>query len=280
MCPTGTGDMKRSKGVMDFGLFKRIIDEMGPHVKTVVLHIWGEPLIDEKIFDRIKYAKKYNVRTELSTNITLLDNEKTEKIIDSGLDAIYLCLDGVTKETYENVRRGANFETVTENIKHFLEEKKRRNLGRPYVNFQIVDMKATHKEINAFKKKWDISEVDNINIKALDTWGGQIEQISNLKTDDKELSGKRFHCPNLWYHAHIYWDGTLVCCDRDFDAANPLGNVKDGVMKAWDGEKMRNLRIKHVKANLDDVPSCSNCTEWSWWKPTPFTSWGNIPKEK
>jgi len=57
MCPTGRGDMNRPKGVMDFNLFKRIIDEMGPHVKVVVLHIWGEPLLDEKIFDRIKYAK-------------------------------------------------------------------------------------------------------------------------------------------------------------------------------------------------------------------------------
>jgi len=272
--------MKRPKGVMDFNLFKRIIDEMGPHVKVVVLHIWGEPLIDEKIFDRIKYAKKYNVITELSTNITLLDDEKTEKIIDSGLDAIYLCLDGVTKETYENVRRGANFETVTGNIKHFLKEKKRRDLRTPYVNLQIVDMKATHEEIAAFKKGWKIPEVDNVNIKTLDTWGGQIKEISDQETVNKMLPEKRFPCPNLWYHTHIYWDGTLVCCDRDFDAANPLGNVKDGVMRVWNGEKMRNLRKRHVKGDLDDVPSCSKCNEWSWWKPTPFTSWGNIPKEE
>ena len=271
--------MKRLKGIMDFDLFKRIIDEMGPHVKVVVLHIWGEPLIDEKIFDKIKYAKKYNVRIELSTNITLLDGDKTRRIIDSGLDAIYLCLDGVTKETYENVRLGANFETVMKNIDQFLEEKKKRNLKRPYVNIQIVDMKATHEEIEAFRKRWDIPEVDNINIKPLDTWGGQIQEVSDLEIEDRKLPNERFHCPNLWYHAHIYWDGTLVCCDRDFDATYPLGNVKDGVMKAWNGEKMRNLREKHVNLDLDDVPSCSNCIEWSWWKPTRFTSWGNIPKE-
>ena len=280
MCPTGRGDMKRPKGVMDFNLFRRIIDEMGPHVKVVVLHIWGEPLLDEKIFDKIKYAKKYNVRTELSTNLTLLDNEKTEKIIDSGLDVIYLCLDGVTKETYENVRCGANFEIVTGNIKHFLEAKNRRNLGTPYVNLQIVDMKATHGEIAAFKKRWAIPEVDSINIKDIDTWSGQIKEIADLKIEGSKLPEKRFPCPNLWYHMHIYWDGTLVCCDRDFDAAYPLGNVKDGAMRVWNGEKMRNLRKKHVKDDLDDVPSCGNCTEWSWWKPTPFSSWGNIPKEE
>jgi radical SAM protein with 4Fe4S-binding SPASM domain len=246
----------------------------------VVLHIWGESLLDERIFDKIRYAKRHGVKTELSTNVTLLNEEKTNRIFDSGLDVIYLCMDGVTKETYESVRRGAKFEEVVKNIEHFLSEKKRRRLGKPYTNLQIVDMNATHREIGEFKKKWDKTGVDHINIKTLDTWGGQLEDVNVLKPADSNVPEERFHCPNLWYHAHIYWDGTLVCCDRDYNAAYPLGNVKDGVMKAWNGEKMRRLREKHVKRDLDDVPSCSNCTEWCWWKPTLFTSWGNIPKKE
>ncbi|MFH1722493.1 MAG: SPASM domain-containing protein [Candidatus Altiarchaeota archaeon] len=279
MCPTGRGDMKRPEGFMDFNFFKKIIDEMSPHIKTVVLHIWGESLMDKRIFDKISYAKGYDVKTELSTNVTLLDAKITRNIFDSGLDVIYLCLDGVTKETYEGLRKGANFELVTSNISYLLTEKKERNLTRPYVNLQIVDMKATHGEIEKFRKRWSIQGVENINVKSFDTWGGQIDAITELKEKAEDVAEKRFHCPNLWYHAHIYWDGTLVACDRDFNAAYPLGNVKDGVMKVWNGAKMRKLREKHLKDDLEDVPSCSKCVEWSWWKPTAFSSWGNIPKK-
>lgn len=279
MCPTGRGEMTREKGYMDFELFKSIIDEMAPHVKAVVLHIWGESLLDERIFEKIRYAKTKGVKTELSTNITLLDKKCSGEILDSGLDVLYLCMDGITKETYESVRRGAKYETIIANIEGFLKAKNDRGLDKPYTHMQIVDMKATHEEIEEFRRRWSVKGVDNINVKALDTWGGQIQEIKELG-DSAPQSRARYHCPNLWYHTHIYWDGTLVCCDRDYNAANPLGNVRDGVMKAWNGEKMSRLREKHVEGDLDDVPSCSKCTEWSWWEPTLFTSWGNIPKKR
>jgi len=49
MCPNGRGLMKRKKGFMDYELFERIVDEMAPHVQTIVLHIWGESLLHPKI---------------------------------------------------------------------------------------------------------------------------------------------------------------------------------------------------------------------------------------
>lgn len=279
MCPTGRNAITREKGTMSFALFKSIIDEMGTYVKTVVLHIWGEPLLDERIFDKICYAKKYGVKTELSTNATLLDRKKTDELLKSGLDILYLCLDGICKETYEKLRRGADYGQTVDNIAYFLKQKRIKGLNKPFVRLQIIDTKFTHNEIEEFEKKWKHQGADGINIKALDTWGDQISEVSNLKVARYKLPKKRYHCPNLWYHAHIYCDGTLVCCDRDFEASYPLGNVKDGVMKVWNGQKMKELRRKHINGQLDDVPSCSRCMEWSWWKPTWFSSWGNIPKK-
>ncbi|MFC2162168.1 radical SAM protein [Candidatus Altiarchaeota archaeon] len=279
MCPKGRGEMERGEGIMSLDLFKSIMDEMGPHVKAVVLHIWGEPFLDPHIFEKIRYAKKYGVKTELSTNVMLMDEQVVDQVFESGLDVIYLCMDGVTKETYEKYRCGGNYEQVMERITHFIGQKNARGSLKPYTNLQIVDMRSNHDEIDEFRRRWSIKGVDHINIKALDTWGGQIDDIKELGEAGGEPTQERYHCPNLWYHAHIYWDGTLVCCDRDFEAAYPLGNVKDGVMKAWNGEKMAELRRKHCSLELDDVPSCSNCTEWSWWKPSLFRSWGNIPRK-
>lgn len=284
MCPNGRGLMQRNKGFMDYELAKRIIDEMGPHVDTAVLHIWGESLLHPNIFDIIKYCQKYNIKTELSTNTSLLTVDNISKIIDSGLSTIYLCMDGVSKETYEHVRKNGDYVKSLKNIENFIKIKKEKN-SKIFVNLQIIVMQETKDEIETFKKKWSIEGVNRINVKPLDTWGGQINEINDLKLQEgksknkKENNGnQRYHCPNLWYHAHIYWDGTLICCDRDFDAKFPLGNVKNGVMKVWNGQKMQELRIKHINKDLGDIPSCGNCNEWCWWRPSLFSSWGNIPK--
>lgn len=278
MCPNGKGLMKREKGFMDYELAKKIIDEMAPHVGTIVLHVWGESLLHPRIFDIIKYCHKYNVRTELSTNTSLLDENVIKGLIDSGLSVIYLCIDGATKETYEYIRKNGDYEEAVNNVKDFLRVKKENDSKTPFINLQIIVMNETKKEIEMFKEQWS-KKVDRINVKPLDTWGGQIPEINVLKNNGDNKPMKRFHCPNLWYHVHIYFDGSIVCCDRDFDARYPLGNVKEGVMKAWNGSKMQELRKKHIEHSLSDVPSCGNCNEWCWWEPTLFSSSGNIPKE-
>jgi pyruvate-formate lyase-activating enzyme len=279
MCPTGLGLLTRPQGFMDYDLFTQIIDEMAPHVHTTTLHIWGEPLLHPRVYDMIAYCRSHGLHSEISTNVTLLNEESSRQILEAGLGAIYLCLDGATQETYERVRRRADFEQARENILRFAEMKSERGQG-PRVSVQIINIKPTAAEIEQFKRVWSIPGVDRVLVKAFDSWGGQVEEINELRGDDTGamLPQKRYHCPNLWYHVHIYWDGTLVCCDRDFNALNPLGNVKDGVMNAWNGPRMVELRRKHLQGNLDDVASCKGCTEWSWWKPTLFSSHGNAPQ--
>jgi MoaA/NifB/PqqE/SkfB family radical SAM enzyme len=110
--------------------------------------------------------------------------------------------------------------------------------------------------------------------------GGPIEEtcerIRNGRRADLTRAGNghvggiRKPCPNLWYHAHIHWDGMLVSCSRDDDALTPLGNVKDGgVLKAWHGARMRQMRHWHATGNFC-AKQCVSCTEWSWWTPQPL----------
>lgn len=278
MCPNGLGLMERPKGFMDIDLFKSIIDEMSPHVEASTVHIWGEPLLHPQILGMIDYAASHGIEPEMSTNATLLDKTMAKEILKTGLREIYLCLDGAKKETYEKIRRQGSYETIKTNIENFAALKKESSNGRLGVNIQIVEMDPTRAEVESFVERWTLPGVDYINVKAFDSWGGQILEVAGLQSQKRKAPPKRFHCPNLWYHAHIYWDGTLVCCDRDFDAKYPLGNVSGGVMKAWNGERMAGLRQKHITGSLDDVPSCRDCIEWSWWRPAWFKSRGNAPE--
>jgi len=279
MCPVGCGLSKRPKGFIDYDLFCQIVDEMAPHVSMSTLHIWGEPLLHPRITDMIAYCHEHGLSAEMSTNAVLLTPERSQAILDAGLGAIYLCMDGTTPETYEKVRREASFEQTTEHIRRFIELRNQGAYAQPTTKLQIIDFAPTEDQIATFRQRWSIPGVDKINVKAFDSWGDQVTEISDLRGDEEPDLPPRFHCPNLWYHVHIYWDGTLVCCDRDYDALNPLGNVGDGVMKAWNGPDMVRLRLKHINRDLDDVPSCGKCVEWAWWRPTWTTAQGNAPSE-
>ena len=279
MCPNGLGKMRRQKGFMDYGLFTQIIDEMAPRVSATTLHIWGEPLLHREIIRMIRYARFRGVRPELSTNATLLDRDTAEELLHAGLDVIYLCLDGTSKKDYERVRKGACFERTRANVKEFLHLKASKGLHEPWVALQLVDMSLTRATSERFREQWQLPGVDSVNIKHLDSWAGQVQEVGRLATETRALPEERWPCPNLWYHAHVYWDGALVCCDRDFDGTYPLGNVADGVMKAWNGEHMVELRRRHLANELAEVPACSKCIEWAWWKPSWFTARGNSPQE-
>ena len=283
MCPTGMHIDTRPKGYLDWDLFTAVVDEIAPWAEAVVLHSWGEPLLHKRIYDMIEYAKAKGLWVETSTNATRLTEEAARKILAAGLDRIYLSMDGLTKETYEKVRVKGKFEEVLGNIERFLDLK--HELGSPIeADIQIVRLSETDAEVADFIRRWKSSRADVINIKELDTWGGQIDGMAGLAVDDDtehtpdavaEINGPgRLPCPNLWYHCHIHWDGVLVSCSRDYDAVTPLGNVKNGgVLKTWHGARMRQMRQWHLDGNFC-AEQCVNCTEWSWWKPTPFGGGG------
>jgi hypothetical protein len=143
-------------------------------------------------------------------------------------------------------------------------------------------MERTMPEIDEFVAAWSVPGVDNINVKPFDSWGNQIDQISDLRADDPAgfVPQERYACPNLWYHVHIYWDGRIAMCDRDFNLLYDLDNVispngKVEVMKNWNGPKMQELRRLHVDGQAHTVSPCDKCVEWAWWRPQLFRGYGN-----
>jgi MoaA/NifB/PqqE/SkfB family radical SAM enzyme len=275
MCPTGLGTIQRPKGYMDMGLYRRIVDEVAPNGPAVVLHSWGEPLMHPRLFDMIRYARERDVWVETSTNVTLLTEERARKAMDAGLNQLFLAMDGVTKATYERVRVGGDFDAVVRNVETLLRLKRERG-SRMRVVLQIIAMQETREEVAAFVRRWTRPEVDQVNVKHLDTWGDQEARISAHAIEREEPPVRR-PCPNLWYHAYVFWDGSLVSCERDYDRRTPLGNVADGVLAAWHGERMRALRRHHAAGDFT-APACRKCVEWSWWTPRPFRSGGTAPR--
>lgn len=253
--------MKRKQGYMSFDLFKKIVDEIGEHkIIRVWLHLFGEPLLHPELGKFIQYikSKKKIKEVTISTNSIFLDEKKARIIIGSGLDTIRMCLDGITKETYEKIRLRSDFERVRNNILAFLELRNKMNSETPKVELQIIHMQNTREEVEKFKKIWKplLRKDDVLHVQKYVNFGGEVADLTITK---KNLLNK-MPCLRLWNTLSICWDGVAVACCYDSDWKLKVGDVnKQTIKDIWKGKAMNNLRKLHLKREIDKIPLCKDC---------------------
>jgi len=256
MCPNK--DLKRQeKGFMELDLYKKIVDEAKEFVFDINLAHRGESLLHPSLIEAIAYAKKNRLFTRIHTNGSLLTEELSYNILYSGLDRISFSFDGYSKETYEKIRTGGDFEKTINNITRFLEIKKETRQKKPITTIEVINFNLQNKDTvsnnkEKFKNKFKNLPLDNFVSKEMHNWAGHL---------DKRKRGRKYTaCPFPWNALIIYWDGSVLPCTQDFFGANVLGNVKTEALKnIWNNEKMATLRKKLAKGMIDELEACSNC---------------------
>ncbi len=255
MCPVHSSPgsrKKRASGMMDFGLYKRIINQLPERSKVnLVLHGYGEPLLHPRIADMIAYAKKSGINdVQFATNGMLLTGEKSAALIASGMDRLDVSLDGFTAKEYEAIRIGADFKTVKENIARFLMLRGKRS--KPVLNIRLVKQTANKNSVGGFIKYW-AKTADTVTVDECHDEGSV-----------KHSRAERFPCPALRLLMEIYWDGTVVLCNMDAFAKNKLGNLKqDKLLDIWNGRKLNRIRGLHNKLVFNRPAICGKC---GWWQ--------------
>jgi len=116
MCVNPISDRKRKH--MSLDEFKRIVNSL-PALRKLSLVGAGEPLMNPWLFDMIEYAKSKGIAIGFATNGMLLTEEMARRVISSGIDWINISIDSPYKEKYEKIRKGANFDTLLNNIRCF-----------------------------------------------------------------------------------------------------------------------------------------------------------------
>jgi radical SAM protein with 4Fe4S-binding SPASM domain len=93
----------------------------------------GEPLCREDLLDIVRYASSKNIRTTIGSNGTLIDEAMARKMIDAGVMAVAISVDGADAETHDSFRgvEGA-FEQTMRGIEAC------RNAGLPFQLNMVV----------------------------------------------------------------------------------------------------------------------------------------------
>jgi len=248
--------MMRKKGVMDFALFKKVVDECASYkVSSIHLHNFGEPFIDNGIFDKIRYATGKGISTRLFSNISLLDRAKATELVKSGLTRIKVSIDGNSKETFDAIRKGLDFDKVVENIDNLIEVKKELGSKTPEIGLVFVETEKNSHEREGFMARWK-GRVDSIDISSYHNWGGSLSDGERGERGDK----RGLPCLRVWQTFTVLWNGDVSICCMDYDGKVILGNVKkSSVYDIFHGEKLRRIRRRQLKGDFMKPKICQPC---------------------
>ena len=140
----------KSQGDMSSDMWERVVGSLQglPSRPDVFFGGFGEPLLITDIAEKVKQVKPLARKVELITNGILLTKERSRELIDSGLDMLWVSLDGATPESYSDVRLGATLPKVLENIEH-LSYMRHETARMPEIGIAFVAMKKNIADLPA-----------------------------------------------------------------------------------------------------------------------------------
>ncbi len=136
-------DWDQPLGRMSDETFEKILDGLKAldPIPNVYFGGIGEPLFHPKTIEWIARVKALGVKVELITNGTTLTETKTRELIDSGLDLLWVSIDGATPETYADIRLGAELPDIIANLERLVRLRKKGHFPQPDLGFAFVAMK-------------------------------------------------------------------------------------------------------------------------------------------
>lgn len=267
MCARNYSDLKL--GSMNFALFKKIIDEAKAYKsRTFSLHLFGEPLLDRQIIEKINYIKEVNKKNIiiLTTNGVLMTPERSERLINK-IDKVVISLHGTSPVIYKQITGFDLLPKVEENVKKLIKIKKGQKANLPQIYLRLVRLKENFEEVNKFSQRWKNLPVI-LDIRDSHNFGGGI--INELT---KKMPTKRYPCYHLWFSPGINWDGEVSICCTDTNRQAIIGNVKnDSLSKIWQNDLINKYRQNHLANNYKDIPLCDKCDVWNTY-PDIFFNW-------
>lgn len=148
---------KMARPALDHQLFKKLSSIRGKHV---IIGSGFEPTMNRGFASLVRSLTDLECKIELISNGVLIKDDVKAALVDSELFKMTFSFDGIRKQTYESIRRGANFEEVVENIVGFRALFAKRET---YFSINSTVMRSNLAETMDASAFWDEHEFDGLN---------------------------------------------------------------------------------------------------------------------
>lgn len=247
--------------LMDINLYKKIINEIA--IINPSSRVWeiffGDPFLCHDMAKRIQYAKdKGLLDVVLNSNGVMMSEKKSRKLIEAGLDALYIGIDASQEDTYNKIRKGGDFSKVIKNVLTYRDILASVNNQQQKLYVQFVISEHNEDEVNEFKEFW-LRQGINVKIRPKISWAGLI-QAENLFNNTEV---QRKPCYWLMQTINICADGRVAFCSVDIHCRVECGDVnRASITEIWSNQ-LKQYRKMHLDGKYNDLPKmCQQCSDW------------------
>lgn len=210
-------------GMMSKAIFDCIIDGLGTFspVPSVMFSGLGEPLCHPNILEMVARVKALGSRVEMTTNGTMLDVDVSRRLVDIGIDMLWVSIDGATPESYADIRLGAELPHVLDNIRYI---RKVITDARPASNTKLgITFVALKRNIA------DLPDVINMGHRL----GIMDFMVSNVLPYTKEMCDELLYDRTIWHHITSDLSLRMPKMDVDYRTRATL----DKTMSLWSNHR-------------------------------------------
>lgn len=231
-----------------------IIDEASKHgVKSIKLQYAGEPLLHPDVVFQVEYAKKKGiVDVMFNTNAVLLTKDMSKKLLNAGLDKLFISFDAVNPKLYQQQRVGTTIGKVIDNVYNFV--KLRDELSpKTFIRLSMVmyDDPVWKQQFDAMKIMWD-GLVDALGYGIFNE-RDKYKRIEFEKVDS-------FVCEQLFQRMFLKCNGKVtICCLDEYDTFDIGDWRKTSLYELWNSDKYKQIRNDHINNNYDKYETCRKC---------------------
>jgi MoaA/NifB/PqqE/SkfB family radical SAM enzyme len=252
---------------LDPALNHKMVEEVRVHGKERTQFIRytsnGEPLVHPQIYDMLEDAVEHSgAFVTLTTNGTILNAQRVEKLLASGLHLIDISIDALSDETYAQIRVGGRLETTRANVIRLLQIRASIK-AKTKIIISFVEQPQNMNEAEGFKKFWGDQGADQVILRRLHSSAGEVQNIAQDLNDHMDHL-KRRPCLYPWERVALTARGDLTFCPQDWVHGSVIADYRDTTIREiWQGEFYRGLREAHLKNHFSQHVFCGQCPDWA-----------------
>jgi len=212
----------------------------------------GEPFLNPEFWQIHRFFKKFGVKTGYFSNASLITEDIIEKTFKERVDNITISIDTTIKEKYEEIKKGADFNTIKAVIERFAFYKKKYRHRDFRIGLNYIFRSDNAEDILPYLDFAHQLGVDFVHCTSLITHLEQRREKSFFEVDqafkkkiffEAEKKAKKLgiglrlpaldidpnqKCECLWKHLSIFYNGDVCACPYFRTPRNFYYHVKNG----------------------------------------------------
>ncbi|WP_051604072.1 radical SAM/SPASM domain-containing protein [Methylobacter tundripaludum] len=251
---------------LDPELNAKMVDEVKAHGQGLTQYIRyasnGEPLVHPQGYDMIEYAAiNSGVYVTLTTNGTIMNERRTQRLLESKVHMIDVSIDAYSPDVYAGIRVGGDLDVTRTNVLKLISWI-RESKSNTKVVVSFVEQPQNQHETADFESYWKDQGADYVVIRRLHSCSGAKTNLAEIKRHDNHKIERR-PCLYPWERIVLNARGDLAFCPSDWVHGSFVSNYKETtILETWQGEFYQQLRNAHLTNRYQNHSFCGQCPDW------------------